>query len=321
MNSFINSGIYRNSMVDSRYGGPSSANSLWKGVEWTGSKIGLSGAQSRQYFPYAIVGLIIIIVVFFLLAKHKDKLKGILPKSSGGGKSSGSKWSLGSSGSSSSGKGSGKLKKWFSGDPLGVSGDITGTETDDASLKKMTPEEEKEHKKKRSQVIELIVGYLKEFKGEIESSFRNLEDKDYQDVIDSMNRIITRIRDHSRGELNTYKGELGKLFSAIVNDFLNNLEKNAETVIVMVTGQYYDRALYYLNEMKASIEKAIPNVEKQKRLIVKTVIIKEAEPLKRFNIHYVEKINKELSNDLNATRLTKTQYEKVKLKVAKYKDL
>jgi hypothetical protein len=286
-------------MTDPRYGGPSTANSLWKGVEWTGSKIGLSGAQSRQYFPYAIIGLILIVIVIFLFSRNKDKLKKVLPKSSGGGKSSsGSKWSFGSGGSSS---GKGKLKKWFSGDPLGISGEVTDDSTSD---QKHVDKDSDEYKKKRSMVIDLIVNYLKEFKGKIENALRNLEKGDYQDVIEAMNEVKNRIKDTAREELNKNKKELGRLFSVIINDFLNNLEKNAETVIVMITGTHYERAAYYLNEMKKSIETAIPNVEKQKEVQFKQVVAKHREMLNT-NL-WLDYSNKE--------RITKVQYKKLLIK-------
>jgi len=247
-------------MADPRWGGPGTINSFL-------GKFGVTGAQAKQYGPWAIGGIVVLIVIIFLFRRYKGKAGKLFSlKSKGGG--GGSKWNVDLGSSKTGEKKKGVFSSMFDAEPG------EEKETNETSPAK-TKEEKDDEKKKKGEIIDILVGYLKEFKTEIESALRNLGSRDYIDVIKSMNDILDTIKNRAMKDLDDYRKALGRLFAGIIEDFLNNLKSYAEIIIQSIRRNDYDQAKAYLERMEDDITIGIREVEKQKPTRLKSIVKKQ----------------------------------------------
>jgi len=255
---FIKKKVYRISMADPRWGGSGTINSFL-------GKFGVTGSQAKQYGPWAIGGIVVLIIVIFLFRRYKGKAGKLFSlKSKGGG--GGSKWDVDLSSSKTKEKKDGIFSGMFDTEPEKETGGTSPAKT---------KEEKEDEKKKKSEIIDIIIGYLKDFQKKIESSLRNLGSEDYIDVIESMNEILDTIKNRAMKDLNDNRKTLGRLFAGVIEDFLNNLKSYAETVIQMVRGEYYDQAKAYLERMEDDVIVGIREVGKQKPSGLKSLVKKQ----------------------------------------------
>lgn len=246
-------------MADPRWGGTGTINSFL-------GKIGVTGAQTKQYGPWAIGGIVVLIVIIFLFRRYKGKTGKLFSlKSKGKSKKT---WDVDFGSSETGEKKKGIFSNMFDTEPE------EEKETAGTSPAK-TKEEKEDEKKKKSEIIDTIIGYLKEFQKETESALRNLGLGDYIDVIKSMNDILDTIKNRAMKDLTDNRKTLGRLFAGVIEDFLNNLKSYAETVIQMVNGEYYDQAKAYLERMEDDIIVGIREVGKQKPSGLKSIVKKQ----------------------------------------------